>query len=604
MRAFWTARGGNVAMMWGLMLTFLVGLAGLTVDFTRAQMLRAQLQNAADGAALAAARGDAQTEEQRQQAAWAFFESEMGALASTATFNIAEIGHGQMRVTVTMPMPMSLGRLVRDQDWDIHVESDAERSGVNLEVALVLDVTGSMSGQRIVDLRTASTNLVNTVVRDEQTPFYSKLAIVPYSMGVNMGGYADAARGPITGPTNISAIAWHDGTSSNISGVTRASPGVVTANNHGLSTGQRIYITGVNGMTQLNNKVYTVGTVVDSNSFRLRNAADTANVNTTSGNGYSSYSSGGAIRRCLAANCGVVITSNGHGLSSGEYVYFTGVNGTTQLNNNQFEVGAVNGNQFALTVTGAAWGAYTSGGSAYCTRPGCQYVSFMNASSPSARRLFGYGTCVSERIGAQRYTDAGPGTAYVGYNYASSANACPSAQFTPLSTDRTLLNNRISALSAAGSTAGQIGLAWGWYAVSPNWGHLWPSASQPASYNQPETLKIVVMMTDGAFNTTYCEGVIGRDSNNGAGNASERNTCNGTNGGGFDQAQQLCTAMKARGVVVYTVGLGLNGDATASDFLRTCATSENHAYLTGSGSELIAAFDAIAASISRLRIMR
>jgi len=412
MRAFWTARGGNIGMMWALVATFLVGLTGLTVDFTRAQMLRAQLQNAADGAALAAARGDAQTEEQRQQAAWAFFESEMGDLAQTAHFTISEIGHGQMRVSVTMPMPLSLGRLVRNQDWDIHVESDAERSGVNLEVAMVLDVTGSMAGQRIIDLRTAATNLVDTVVRVEQTPFYSKLAIAPYSMGVNMGAYADAARGPITGPTSMSAAAWHDGTTKSISGVTRANPGVVTAANHGLTTGTRIYITGVNGMTQLNNTVYTVGTVVNANSFRLRNAADTANVNTSSG--YSSYSSGGTIRRCLAANCAAVITSSGHGLSAGEFVYFTGVNGMTQLNNTQFEVASVNGDQFALTNSAVSWGAYTSGGSAYCTRPGCQYVSFMNAASPSARRLFAYGSCVSERIGPQRYTDAGPGTAFVG----------------------------------------------------------------------------------------------------------------------------------------------------------------------------------------------
>ncbi|HRO02061.1 MAG TPA: pilus assembly protein TadG-related protein [Terricaulis sp.] len=49
-------RRGNVAMMWGLVGAFLVGLIGITIDFTRAQAIRAQMQNAVDGAALVAER--------------------------------------------------------------------------------------------------------------------------------------------------------------------------------------------------------------------------------------------------------------------------------------------------------------------------------------------------------------------------------------------------------------------------------------------------------------------------------------------------------------------------------------------------------------------
>ena len=59
----------------------------------------------------------------------------------------------------------------------------------------MLDTTGSMSGQKIIDMRNAATNLVNTVVRPAQTPFYSKLALVPFSIGVDAGAYASAVRG-------------------------------------------------------------------------------------------------------------------------------------------------------------------------------------------------------------------------------------------------------------------------------------------------------------------------------------------------------------------------------------------------------------------------
>ena len=586
-------RRGNVAMMWALMGAVLVGLIGLTVDFTRAQMLRAQLQNAVDGAALAAARGDTQTNEPREEAARAFFDAEMGDLADTAVLTISDLPGNEVRVSARMPMPVSLARIIRNEDWTLHVDSDAERSGNNIEVALVLDVTGSMSGSRIADLRTAATQLVDTIVRDQQTPYYSKVSLIPYSMGVNAQGYADEARGPITGPRNVTAASWSSSPARNISNITRANPGVVTANGHGFSNGDRVYIRNVNGMTQVNNKAYTVANAT-ANTFQLQG------VNSSS---YSNYSSGGTVTRCQNSTCSVVVTANNHGFQVNDAVYFTGVNGMTQLNNTLFNVTARTSNTFTLEGLHGSFSNYTSGGDAHCTVAGCSYFAFNNAAS-NALRVFPSSTCVSERIGSQRYTDAAPSSSPVGLNYPSSANVCPSAGITPLTTDVDLLTSRIAGFQAAGSTAGHVGLAWGWYSLSPNWGYLFPSASRGASYSAPETLKIVVLMTDGAFNTGYCNGVISANSNSGAGSASERINCNSTNGQPFTQAEALCDAMKARNVTIYTVGFGLNAGSAEADFMRECATSNSHAYLTGDGQELIAAFNAIAASITQLRITR
>ncbi|MBC7770335.1 MAG: pilus assembly protein TadG [Phycisphaerales bacterium] len=580
-------------MMWALMGTVLLGLIGLTVDFTRAQALRAQMQNAVDGAALAAARGDTLTDEQRHAAARAFFDAEMGDYAAEATLTLTDVGDNDVQARGSMPMPLGLAQIVRNEDWTLSVSSEAERSGNNIEVAMVLDVTGSMSGSRITSLRTAATNLVNTVVRDEQTPYYSKVALVPYSMGVNAGAYADEARGAIAAAESVTNAAWHDGISRSISGITRANPGVVTSNNHGFANGQTIYISGVNGMTQVNNRVFTISSV-NTNTFRL------TGVNSS---GYNAYTSGGTIRRCLNATCSVVVTSNGHDFAAADRVYFTSVGGMTQLNNNVFTISAVTSNTFTLQGSGGGYSAYTSGGNAFCVVNGCEYFAFNNAAS-NALRVFRVSTCVSERLGPQASSDAAPGGARVGYNYPSSANVCPTTGVTPLTTDRNLLNTRISAFQAAGSTAGHIGLAWGWYMISPNWASLFPAASRGVAYNTPETLKIVVLMTDGAFNTGYCNGVISRDSNNGAGAASERINCDATNGAPFAQAAELCDEMKDEGVIIYTVGFELNGDNAAEDFMEECATSSDHAYLTGGGAELIAAFDAIAASISQLRITR
>lgn len=594
LRAFTRSGAGNVAMMWALMGAVLVGLIGITVDFTRAQMLRAQMQNAVDGAALAAARGDASTPAQRAAAAQAYFDAEMGDLAATATLAIGDIpGTRQVTVSATMPMQLSIARIVRNEDWILHVDSDAERSGNNVEVALVLDVTGSMAGQRIVDLRTAATNLVDAVIRDQQAPYYSKVALVPYSMGVNAGAYANAARGPITGPADIEDAAWAAGSGRNISGITRANPAVVSASNHGFQNGDTVYIRNVSGMHQVNNRTFTVANRT-TNSFQLQG------VNSS---GYNSYSSGGTVTECLNATCSVEVTVDDHDFEVGDRVYFTGVNGMTQLNNSLFVISAVDGDTFTLSGTHANFSSYTNGGDAHCTAAGCDYFAFQNASGNNWR-VFPASTCVSERVSSQQYTDASPASQRVGLNYPSSANECPGASIVPLTTDANYLNGRISNLQAAGSTAGQIGLAWGWYMLSPNWASLFPASAQGASYSAPETLKIVVLMTDGAFNTGYCNGVISDDSDNGAGSASERINCDATNGDPFDQARSLCTAMKNRNIIIYTVGFGLASGSEAEEVMEDCATSSEHAYLTGDGNQLIAAFNAIAASITQLRITR
>ncbi len=587
-RRFGADRSGNVAMMWALIGAVLIGLVGLTVDFTRAQMIRAQMQNAVDGAALAAARGDAQTAAQRRAAAQAFYDAEMGALADDATLTIQELPNDEISVGAVAPMPVSLAALVRNEDWNLRVISRAQRSGVNIEMAMVLDVTGSMSGTRISSLRTAATELVNTVVRDQQTPYYSKAALVPYSQGVNVGSYATQARGAIVPARSVTNAVWRAAAAKNITGITRANPAVVTSNGHGLTTGDYVFITGVRGMTQVNDRVYRV-TVVNANSFRL---------DSTNSSGYSSYTNNGTVTRCLNSTCSAVITAASHGFAVNDRVYFTGVGGMTQLNNNLFTVAAVNGNNFTLSGSQGGYSDYTSGGSVYCTRLNCQYYAFTSAANTT--RIFPASTCVSERAGAQRYTDASPATAYVGLNYAA-RQPCPSATIMPLTSDRNALNTRISGLTTGGSTAGHIGLAWGWYMISPNWGSLFPADSRGAAYGARETLKIVVMMTDGAFNTAYCDGVVSRDSTNGS--ASDHINCDATNGQPFPQASHICDAMKQQGVIIYTVGFGLSSEGQeAQDFMRTCATDESHAYLAENGQELIAAFQAIAASITQLRI--
>jgi hypothetical protein len=81
------------------------------------------------------------------------------------------------------------------------------------------------------------------------------------------------------------------GTSFNINGATNANPiAMTTATAHGLITGAQIFVSNVNGMTDVNGNDYYVD-VIDSTSFYLYN--DSALTDSVDGTNYGEYTSGG-----------------------------------------------------------------------------------------------------------------------------------------------------------------------------------------------------------------------------------------------------------------------------------------------------------------------
>ncbi len=603
---------GNVAMLFGLSLPVVVLISVGGVDLHRASTVKVNLQDALDAAALTAARSPYTDNADLQRVGLVALRANLKAYPGVVlreadtrfVINDENVVIANSKVDVkTLVANIFLppyGQFMDDY-LPVGAQSEVDRSAKNIEVALVLDITGSMAGQRLVDLKAAATQLVDIVVQDIQTPFYSRMAIVPYSMGVNLGSYADGARGAPVGARSISLMEWAASAGRGISNITRASTGVVTTSSgHGLQSNDYVWIRNVTGMTQVNNRAYRVQTI-SSNSFSLQtwNGSSWVALQTS---GYGSYGSGGEVRKCLLPDCSVRVTAPGHGLSDGDGVYITGANGMTQVNNRPYIVGNVTANTYSIGVNGAEWGAHTSGGSSWCGQDGCQWRVFTNPSG--VLRALQTSTCVSERTGAQAYTDASPGSARVGRNYPStSGNACPPATILPLSSNPSTLKSLISGLSVSGSTAGQIGMAWGWYAVSPNFNTLWPG-SPAGAYEPEDTLKAVIIMTDGEFNTPYNSGVIAQNAGAGSGGTGDKINRNATNGNPFAQGAALCDAMKAQGVIVYTVGFQISAGGNAANLLANCATSPAHAHLPTSGSDLSEAFAAIGRDISKLRISR
>jgi uncharacterized protein (TIGR02217 family) len=137
--------------------------------------------------------------------------------------------------------------------------------------------------------------------------------------------------------------------SRNITSITQAANGVVTTSvAHGFTTGDKIRIINVGGMTQINNLYYTI-TVLTTTTFQL-------NVNTTA---FTAYTSGGSARReSVTQTNPVQINANAHGFTNGQIVYF--LSNISGINNQGFVVSNATTNQFEITVDGTSFPLSTS----------------------------------------------------------------------------------------------------------------------------------------------------------------------------------------------------------------------------------------------------
>lgn len=197
-------------------------------------------------------------------------------------------------------------------------------------------------------------------------------------------------------------------------------------------------------------------------------------------------------------------------------------------------------------------------------------------------------TCVKERQGTNRYTDEAPNGTNGYFDYYTGNNACrPQATVLPLTSNKQAIQQRINEMQPQAATAGHLGTGWTWYALSPNFSSVWPTASAPKSYSlltqvnqhgQPKLRKIAILMTDGEYNTKY------------SGDSSAT------------QARAICTSMKAKGITVYTVGFAISSGGEADTTMSQCATAADHYYSADDGEALRSAFRDIALKIATLRL--
>ncbi len=217
-------KAGSVGVIFGLVVIPLTAFIGLAVDFGRVYAVKSQTQSALDAAALAAGRvaqvDKVDTLSKASAAASAYFDKAKptGVVTSTLQFS-PDAALQQFSVTATSWVRTPFLGVIHAWTHKSGTEAaptgckgnyfgcvgltttataalcpstscmGTSSGGSNIEVAMMLDVTGSMCSPctKIDAVKKAAKDLIDIVVWDDQSQYTSRVALAPFADAVNVG---------------------------------------------------------------------------------------------------------------------------------------------------------------------------------------------------------------------------------------------------------------------------------------------------------------------------------------------------------------------------------------------------------------------------------
>lgn len=185
-------KGGNVAIIFGLSALLLVAVTGGAIDFSRFNDARNRMQDAADVAvlrgALTTSQGDTAASSAANQAfSENFNDSDVTittrSLGKTVVSNVSKLTY---TATGTVK-PVFIGSII-GATQTITVNSVAQSEVNPFELALVLDVTGSMNqSSKLTNLKSSVTSVLNSLLDSSGNNSSNvKVGVVPFNTQVRM----------------------------------------------------------------------------------------------------------------------------------------------------------------------------------------------------------------------------------------------------------------------------------------------------------------------------------------------------------------------------------------------------------------------------------
>lgn len=202
MSRFHTDESGAVALMFGLTAIMLAMFAALAVDLSRVQHERSRVASALDAAALAAGKAmlEGKSVGEVRRSAQAYFERNVKVAEKFGTIIHMQVhvdpAKTGVKVEATVEVPMTLARIGGFDKFTFPVVAETTFKQQDIELSMALDVTGSMRGAGKLDaLKAASNDLFDILLPNGGTAHKVRIALAPYSSGVNAGAFATTATG-------------------------------------------------------------------------------------------------------------------------------------------------------------------------------------------------------------------------------------------------------------------------------------------------------------------------------------------------------------------------------------------------------------------------
>ncbi|MEM9422288.1 MAG: vWA domain-containing protein, partial [Pseudomonadota bacterium] len=192
---------GNVALMTAITFVPTVGLMGAATDVVRSTTEAARLRSALEGAALAAASltNTRPIEDVIAEYVAANVSDSTARDSLQLTIPDPTVALNKREVTITASMEVKtyfLGLFGIDT-MKVSAQTTAIQSATNVELAMVLDISSSMSGQKLSSLKVAAADFVDKIL-NEKNISRTSVSLIPFGGTVNIQNLFDTYAIPAT----------------------------------------------------------------------------------------------------------------------------------------------------------------------------------------------------------------------------------------------------------------------------------------------------------------------------------------------------------------------------------------------------------------------
>lgn len=216
-RDFERLKQGQVAVLLALSILPIAAVAGFAVDFQLLTSRKSKAQYTLDSSVIAGTRAyregaSASTVEDIVQT---YFSSALTSSEGNLDCSepVVSIDDTDVHATTSCSMETTLSAIAGITELEFAISTSTTYGVGKLDVAFVFDVSGSMDGSRMHDLKIAAHDAVNTLMPENPPPGQEddiRLSMVAYNGAFNAGSYFEAVTGRAPGENVRYRYDWYD----------------------------------------------------------------------------------------------------------------------------------------------------------------------------------------------------------------------------------------------------------------------------------------------------------------------------------------------------------------------------------------------------------